>query len=106
MSQKCTIKVLADQLDVDYPVAAGLVKLLVAKGIATVSGKQPAASASGKGKPSTIYEIPDQFTLSLLPDGQKKAKPASTPEPEPVAETVEQPADAEFRTAPVETKAA
>ncbi len=48
---------------VDYAVAAGTLKFLVAKGIVTENGSRP--SATGKGKPSTLYSVPDKFELEL-----------------------------------------
>ena len=58
-----TIKELAADLGVEYAQAAALVHIMVAGGVAQEVGKQP--NSRGKGKPSTIYSIPDEYTISL-----------------------------------------
>jgi len=70
--RKVTVNQLAAQLGVEYVVAASLLKLLVSQGAATEAGKIK-TSLSGKGKPSTVYEIPDTFTLNLNPQPQQAA---------------------------------
>lgn len=62
-----TVKALASKLDVDYATAGALVKLMEAQGVAKKVGQQPAAS--GKGKPSTIYEIPPTWTIDFAKSG-------------------------------------
>lgn len=62
-----TVKQLAARLNVEYPTAAALIKLMIAKGVAKEVGKQASVSTTGKGKPSTIYEVPQEFTVSLMP---------------------------------------
>jgi len=62
--ERVTAIQLAQRLGVDYVVAASLLKLMVSKGVAKEVGKVK-TSLSGKGKPSTVYEIPGEFTLSL-----------------------------------------
>jgi hypothetical protein len=46
--------------------ANSVMNFLKAKGLAVVVGKRK--TASGKGKPSTIFEIPQDVTLSLFSD--------------------------------------
>jgi hypothetical protein len=58
-----TIGDLATKLNVEYPTAAALVKLVLAKGAGKEVGKRP--TPTGKGKPATIYELPTTFLLSL-----------------------------------------
>lgn len=60
---KLNCKQVAERLGVSYVVAAGLVKHLVEKGKATVAEK--VFHESGKGKPTRVYEIEDEVTLSL-----------------------------------------
>lgn len=78
-----TIKELASSLKVAYPVASALVALMVQYGEAKKVGKRPAATASGKGKPSDVYEIPDSFTVQL--SNGETALPAEVPAPAVVA---------------------
>lgn len=66
---KVTASELAEQIGVDYPTAANLAKLMVARGQGVESAKRP--SATGKGKPSTVYELNTVFTLNLVEE--KKA---------------------------------
>lgn len=54
---------LADKYKLDYIAAQGLVQFLVATGKAKVVAKQK--SASGKGKPTEIFEIPETVTLNF-----------------------------------------
>lgn len=69
-----TANQLAKQLGVEYVVAASLLKLVVSTGQGKEVGKVK-TSLSGKGKPSTVYEIPDTLTISLT----SGAAPAETP---------------------------
>lgn len=62
-----TVNALAKKLDVDYATAGALVKLMEAQGVCKKVGQQPAAS--GKGKPSTIYEIPATYTIDFTKSG-------------------------------------
>jgi hypothetical protein len=62
--ERVTAIQLAQRLGVDYVVAASLLKLMVSKGEAKEVGKVK-TSLSGKGKPSTVYEIPGEFKLTL-----------------------------------------
>ena len=58
-----TTKQLADQLNVSYPVAAGLVKLLVANGQANKVAK--VFNKNGRGKPTTIYSLPSKVSIRV-----------------------------------------
>ena len=66
-----TVNDLAKRLGVDYPVASALLKLMVNEGAASEVGKRP--NSTGKGKPSTIFEIPESFTI----DFKKSVKTAA-----------------------------
>ncbi len=59
--RQVTVTQLATELGVDYPTANAIIKLVKAEKI----GSKPAANAKGKGKPSTLYQIPDSYTLNL-----------------------------------------
>jgi hypothetical protein len=59
-----TANQLAKQLGVEYVVAASLLKLAVSTGQGEEAGKLK-TSLTGKGKPSTVYEVPDVLTISL-----------------------------------------
>jgi hypothetical protein len=64
--RRITVKQLANELGVEYADAAGLIRLMVAKGVAKEVGKQVNTTAQGKVcKPSTVYEIPTSYTLDL-----------------------------------------
>ncbi len=70
---KVTAIQLAERLGVDYVVASSLLKLMVSRGEAKEVGKIK-TSLTGKGKPSTVYEIPGEFKLSLsVPAAQTAA---------------------------------
>ena len=58
-----TTNQLAVKLGVDYQIAQGLVKLLLAKGLAVKVGKIP--SPAGRGKPSDIWELPLSITIEI-----------------------------------------
>jgi hypothetical protein len=73
-----TVGDLAVRLGVEYPAATAIVKLMLLKGFAKEVGKRP--TAKGKGKPATIYELQESFTLNLI-------EPAQTVETVPAAET-------------------
>jgi predicted deacylase len=60
-----TIKQLANEMGMDYIVAASLVKVMTSKGVAKAVGKLETPKGT-KGKPSVTYEIPESFTLSLF----------------------------------------
>lgn len=62
---KMTVNQLADILGVEYIVASSFVKLLEVKGLANVVGKVKPKNLTGRGKPSTVYEIPKQVTISI-----------------------------------------
>lgn len=54
---------LCKTFDVEYPVLIGFLKVLQKAGIATQGSKQK--SATGKGRNSIIWNIPEYFTLDL-----------------------------------------
>ncbi len=60
---RVTVGDLMEQLGVEYAVAGALVKLMVLAGQGKEVGKRP--TTTGKGKPATIYELNETFTLSL-----------------------------------------
>lgn len=62
---KMTVNQLADILGVEYAIASSFIKLLELRGLATAVGKQKPFSASGRGKPSTIFEIPRSVEISI-----------------------------------------
>jgi hypothetical protein len=59
-----TAKELATNLGVEYGVAAAILKLGVAQGHVQLVGYVK-TSASGKGKPSAQYEVPDTLTFNM-----------------------------------------
>ena len=62
---KVTTKRFAEMHKVDYALAAGFLRFMQAKGHVTVAGQQP--NPTGKGKASTIYDVPVAITLDLSP---------------------------------------
>lgn len=60
---KVTIAELAAAKHVDYVVASGLLRYLIAQGHAKKVDKRK--SPNGKGKPTDIYEVPDEVNLKL-----------------------------------------
>ena len=59
-----TIAEFATANGVEYPVAAGTIKFLVAKGLVKEAGSR---SIEGKkGKPSQLFDVPDTVTLELV----------------------------------------
>lgn len=60
-----TVADFAEQHNVDYAVASGFIKFLEVKGLVKENGNKP--SATGKGKPSKLYDIPNQIILDLNP---------------------------------------
>lgn len=56
---------LADRIGVSYPTASALVELMVSQGKGKEAGKR--SNGTGKGKPSVIYELDEEFTISLKP---------------------------------------
>jgi predicted ArsR family transcriptional regulator len=63
---KMTVNQLADVLGVEYIVASSLIKLLELRGLVTQEAvKQKPKNATGRGKPSTIYNIPKVVELNL-----------------------------------------
>ena len=53
----------AEKHGVDYAVAAGAIKFLIAKGVAKQTGTEP--NPAGRGKGSSVFEIPETVTISL-----------------------------------------
>jgi predicted ArsR family transcriptional regulator len=83
---KITAKEVAEHLGIDYVVASGLMTALVDKGIAKhVENRK---HASGKGKPTRVFEVNQTITLELF----------STPKAAPVVAAPE-------NTAPIENAA-
>jgi len=73
---KITAREVAEHLGVDYVVASGLMTALVEKGIAKhVENRK---HATGKGKPTRVFEVSQNITLELF-----AAAPA-TQNPQPV----------------------
>ncbi len=60
---KTTVKELAEKLGVEYPTAAAIIKLMMKQGVCKEVEKR--ASETGKGKPSSVYEVPAEFTIKL-----------------------------------------
>ena len=53
-----TVKQVASELNVEYADAAGLIKIMVAQGVAKEAGKQANTTAAGRAcKPSTVGEF-------------------------------------------------
>lgn len=64
MAVKFTVKEFASTNTVTPLAAQGLITYLVAKGLVKKVDKQ--RTANGKGKPSTVYEFPDELTLKFV----------------------------------------
>lgn len=62
---RMTVNQLADILGVEYIVASSFIKLLELRGLATVVGKQKPSNLTGRGKPSTIYNIPKSVEINI-----------------------------------------
>jgi len=58
-----TARAFAEKMNLDYGTANSLLKFLVLQKQAKEVGKQ--ATLTGKGKPSTIFEMPEQVTLNF-----------------------------------------
>ena len=68
---KITAKEVAEHLGIDYVVASGLMTALVDKGIAKhVENRK---HASGKGKPTRVFEVSQTITLELFATPAKVA---------------------------------
>lgn len=88
---KITTKQLADMFHVEYIEAAGLLRFLEKRGLVTVVGKLP--NISGRGKPSTIYEVPEKVEFFLKAEPQVVLDTPVAVEPTPVVpEPVKEPA--------------
>jgi predicted transcriptional regulator len=64
-----TSKQLADEFGIAYPVAAGIMKMLVQSGQARPTAR--VFHKSGKGKPTTVYLVANQVKFNI-----PKIKPA------------------------------
>ena len=64
---RVTAKQLAERLHCEYADAAGLIRILEIKNLAKKAGML--APPSGKGKSSTIYELPEVVTFTLVAAG-------------------------------------
>ncbi len=60
---KGTTKALASKLNVEYPVAYGLIQFLASKNLATEAGTEKVPGTKGKG--STIWQIQEQININL-----------------------------------------
>lgn len=74
-----TANQLAKQMGVEYVVAASLLKLAVSTGQGKEVGKVK-TSLTGKGKPSTVYEIPETLTISLKASAPVVDEPLTLPQ--------------------------
>jgi hypothetical protein len=59
-----TTKQLAQKLKMDYLLVSNLLKLALHMGLVTEVGKVK-TSLTGKGKPATVFEVPDSLTFNL-----------------------------------------
>lgn len=62
---KMTVNQLADILGVEYAIASSFIKLLELRGLATAVGKQKPKNTTGRGKPSTIFDIPKSVEIKI-----------------------------------------
>lgn len=89
MTKNTTIKELAALIEEDYQTTAGLIKFLLKGGMVKEVGSKPADG--GRGKPSKIYEIPNEVELVFWEDTQNSETPEKSNEekedalPEPVS---------------------
>lgn len=60
---KGTTQEFADQVGVDYLTASGILRFLKETGVAKEVEKRPAKG--GRGKPSSVYEVPLTVTLDF-----------------------------------------
>ena len=71
---KLTAKDVADYMGVDYVIASGLMTMLVSKGLAThVENRK---SATGKGKPTRVFEVNSTVQLELASEITQMPIPA------------------------------
>lgn len=61
---KVTAKEVAAHLDMDYTVVSGLLNALCKKGV--VKHVEDRKSASGRGKPTKVFEVDQKITLELF----------------------------------------
>lgn len=81
---QATIGDVEKRLGVEYATASAVVKLMVAAGKGKEIGKRP--TATGKGKPATIYELPETFEISLNPTVEQVPNITLEPATAPLAE--------------------
>ncbi len=81
-----TTNEIAARLGQEYPVAASLIKLLKAQGLAKDVGTRK--NPTGKGKGSTVYEVPATLTLKFNEDTPVNAS-ATAPDTAKAKEYVE-----------------
>lgn len=73
---KITAREVADHLGVDYVVAAGLMSMLLEKGVAKhVENRK---TANGKGKPTRVFEVNRVIGLELSASPQTVELPQET----------------------------
>lgn len=63
MSESFTVQEFAEKQNIDYQMANQLMSFLVKQGRAKLVGKRP--TATGKGKPSGLYQYEKSFTMEL-----------------------------------------
>lgn len=74
---KITAREVADHLGVDYVVAAGLMSMLLEKGVAKhVENRK---TANGKGKPTRVFEVDRVISLELSAAPQTVELPQENP---------------------------
>ncbi len=64
-----TAKELAVKLGVDYAIANSLLRLLEAKGLASVETGAVPPKTAGRGRPTKVYEVPD-YVIIRMNDGK------------------------------------
>lgn len=66
-----TVNEFANRIGVEYVIASSVLKYLVITGdVQTVGSRK---TATGKGKPSILYEVPDTVSLNLVSKVMAKA---------------------------------
>ncbi len=58
-----SVKEFGTKYGVDYATAQGFIKFLLAHGLARQAGFRK--NVTGKGKPTTVYELPGDVTIKL-----------------------------------------
>ncbi len=70
MNKNVTIKQLVELMEEDYQTVSALVKLLVSQEVVKEVGKQ-VMPAGTKGKPATVYSVPNEVELVFWEDDEK-----------------------------------